>query len=224
MTNHAHNDDAGQRSPTGEFEGPTSRSFPVRFVVIGVAILFVVFVATCGGLAVFLQSILGGEEIAAVESPNVYEMNGVQFEYPGNWTVTEDTQVAGFRYLFVESPGDALVVVNLYPIGALSGVEDFARQFAGQTKSEIPFGTVSDSRFGSVERIGRYDGLAEEFGIEVAGESVAHVRLYRYITVGETACFLVAQTATEDRDKVAGGFELVFQSFSFDSPDEGPGP
>ena len=56
-----------------------------------------------------------GERNAATDNPTSYSKAGLEFEYPGNWTVTEDTQQAGLRFLIVESPGDAVVIIQIYP-------------------------------------------------------------------------------------------------------------
>ena len=43
-----------------------------------------------------------------------YEKDGLSFSYPANWEVTEDFVSEDVRFVFVESPGDAIIKIEVY--------------------------------------------------------------------------------------------------------------
>ncbi len=99
----------------------------------------------------------------------------------------------------------------------MTGV-NFAEGLSENAKENMPYGNVGRSSYGSVQQVGGYIGLKEEFTINVMGQSLPNLRIYRYIKSGQTACFLVAQMATEDKEKVLPGFEQILGSFEYRNP------
>lgn len=160
----------------------------------------------------------GCERKARTDQPRSYAKDGIRFQYPGNWEVTEDVETEGFRHLFVETPGDAILIVQVYAASDAMGLEDFARQFARTATEKTPFGKVGASTFGRVEESDGYESLTERLSISALGQRVRHTRVYRRRQFGRKVCFLIAQVADENHDKVAGGFDQIFASFTCEAP------
>ncbi len=170
-------------------------------------------------LVISLLLLVGcGERSAKTDNPRSYNKAGIAFEYPGNWEVTEDEQLAGLRYLFVETPGDAIVIIQIYSADDALEIRDFAQNFARSAQEETPFGNVSASVFSSVEKSNGYEILTERFSITLLGENVPHTRIYRRKPVDNKVCLIVAQVAVEDLSKVTMGFEQIFSSFKYETP------
>ncbi len=158
------------------------------------------------------------ERNARTDNPKSYNNAGIEFEYPGNWKVTEDSQQAGFRYLSVETPGDAIVIIQIYPTKDALEINEFAQWFAQAFKEEIPFGTISASKFSQVKKLEGYENLTEQFSIILLGEDIPHTRIYIRKPIDNRVCLMVAQAADEDHSKVIRGFEQVFTSFRSKAP------
>ena len=71
-----------------------------------------------------------GERSVKIDNPRAYNNAGLEFEYPRNWKVTEDVQQEELRYLFVESPGDALLIIQIFSADDALDIQDFAKRFA----------------------------------------------------------------------------------------------
>jgi hypothetical protein len=68
----------------------------------------------------------GGERVATVKTPKIYDKDGIHFEHPGNWKVTADSEREGVRSSFLETPGQATVTIQIYLETEALELEDFA--------------------------------------------------------------------------------------------------
>ena len=159
-----------------------------------------------------------GERSVKIDNPRAYNNAGLEFEYPRNWKVTEDVQQEELRYLFVESPGDALLIIQIFSADDALDIQDFAKSFAQTAKEETPKSFLVDSVFGSVSKSGGYEILTEQFSMTLLRQKIPHTRTYRRKPVANRVCFIIAQVADEDRLKVTKGFELIFSSFKYSTP------
>ncbi|MCG8526206.1 MAG: DUF4720 domain-containing protein [Opitutales bacterium] len=160
-------------------------------------------------ILLFLSGCL--EPRANISSPKSYSNLGIQFEYPKNWKITEDEQDDFVRYLFIESPGDAIVILQIYGKEDKLDLENFAHDFSDNAKNELPIGVFSDSTF---EVTGDY--LEEKFTISLLNESVPHRRKYALRDYNEQICFIVFQVAEEDLDKTNPGFDLIIKTLKYE--------
>jgi hypothetical protein len=134
-----------------------------------------------------------------------------------------------FRYLFVESPGSATVIVQYHEPRLDLSVQEFAAEFHRKAIEE----TENLARLGPLRplsvRAGNAasvrsvvagiprEGVEQSFSVSAAGEQVPHrFRAFKVETASATA-FLVVQAATEDWNLVAPGFDLVLASFDLGS-------
>ncbi len=162
-------------------------------------------------------------------NPSSFEGEAVKFEYPGNWTVedqsTEKNGHVTIRSLTVNSPGDAIAVFTMiHPIDAMT-LEGFAEEAITVREEEIKrlmgkaegLAKVSKTRVttaptsieGSVGPRIRHD-----FAISMVGEEVPHWGDFHRFS-GETwDVFVYTQATHEDWDTVNPGFQQILTSIS----------
>jgi len=170
-----------------------------------------------GGFAVVLLLLLSscGERTARIDKPESYNSGGLQFEYPGNWKVTDDTDQDEIRQITVESPGDAIVIIQLFPALGEVGIQDYAQIFSSAARENTPIGIISPSEFSNVEGADGYEILKEKFSISVLGQSTPFTRTFRRKVIDDTVCFIVANVSDEDQSKVVRGFEQICETLSY---------
>jgi len=152
------------------------------------------------------------EQQADVASPKTYRENGIEFAHPGNWKVTEDVREGEMRYLFVESPGNAILIIQLFPASQADTISAFAKNFSEGSKNAVSWATASAPSFSAVTGEGKDEVLTENMSMSAAGQSVPHLRVYRRRVEGERVVFLIAQVATEDAGKATKGFDQIVES------------
>jgi hypothetical protein len=186
------------------------------------------WLAACAVALLLALPLAGCETSPELRRPQSYSKDGISFRYPSNWSVSEDVETpgaSGYRYLFIDSPGSATVIVQHYQPGTALSVEEFAgnfhrklietvgdvarvgplKPFSGQAGNAVPVRAV-------VAGVPR-GGIEYSFSISGAGQQVPHkFRAFKVESASATT-FLVAQAATEDWDLVAPGFDLVLGSF-----------
>lgn len=170
------------------------------------AMALLVCVAGCGD---------SSEPKADTSSPKHYAKDGLAFDYPANWRVTEDSVEANGRYLFVETPGEAIVAVLITPASQAADLAEASQNYSDMAASSTPIGTIHGGSFGPVSRSGDYEKRTETFTITVLSESVPHTRIFYRRVVGPEACMIVQQVADEDLSAVSAGFEQVFNSLQY---------
>jgi hypothetical protein len=161
-----------------------------------------------------LSSCRDQESKAKVVDPNHYTKNGVEFDYPGDWKVTGDKELeGGVRYLFVESPDNALVMVHIIPKIAASDLHEFSRDLSNATKEEVEGAAFVGSKFGEAGEDGKYATVEEELTIDMADVSIPHARKYYRREIGDVVCFLTTQVPVDEQAASNKGLAQVVQSF-----------
>ena len=161
----------------------------------------------------------GGEEEADLANPKTHRSEGLAFAYPGNWEIDGHQNTGPFHSFFVNTPGDAIVIVQVYPIEIADDLKTFAREFSENAAFSSALGSVQDSVLTELPSQGGYAWMREEFDIEVAllRTSVPHKRLYASKDTQERRIFLILQVAGEDYSKVEKGFRLIGDSLTSES-------
>jgi hypothetical protein len=161
----------------------------------------------------FLSLFAGcGESQADLSTPKTHNSGAITFDYPKNWKITEDLVTPEIHNLFVESPGDAIVILQSYPTDEADTLAEFSKGFSENAATETPIGTISKSTFAAIPDSEGYSWIGEEFDIQLLGESVPHRRLYGTKKIGGRQVFLIFQVATEDYPKAEKGFQLIRDS------------
>jgi hypothetical protein len=167
--------------------------------------------------------LFGCEKAADISSPAIYKKRSIHFSYPKNWKITEDAEQKDTRYIFIESPGDAIFIIQIYPKQDAISLNEFAEWFSAQTEQENSIGNINKSSLSAVEKSlysAKTKGIKEKFSIALLGMQVPHIREYYSIDSGNKIAFLVSQTATEDLNKVEVGFNLILGSFFLEKHSE----
>jgi hypothetical protein len=170
-------------------------------------------------LIIFISLISGCDEITHFLSPSRYHRENIVFFYPRNWKVTEDVARRDFRYLFIESPDGAIVIIHIYLKDRALDLRDFVDEFAGKTEREIPLGKVDNNYISTVVRkttSGSKTGIRERFALMIKGMQIPYVREYVRMEVKNKAIFLISQVAAENMDSAGPGFDLILKSFTLD--------
>ncbi len=171
------------------------------------------------GVLLALAAMLGcGETRAKTGQPRGYEHDGLSFEYPGAWEVSADVEDEAVRYVLLESPGEAILLVQVYPAAEAMGLEAFAAAFSESALEEPHGAGIGVSSFGKVEMKQGMEGLAEYFTVRMDEQSLPHTRHYRRYPAGDRVCFLIGQAPDEEEAEMIEGFHLVFSSFGYDAP------
>ena len=160
---------------------------------------------------------LGCERVATIKTPKTYEKDGIHFRHPGNWKVTSDFQRDGVRFLFLETPGQATVTIQIYLANEALEIEDFAHQYSSNVHREMPgYLVVGNSTFGGPEDVSGYRSITEQFSVSALGQEVPHIRFYRQKQFGNNVVYVICQVSNEDEDFVAVGFDQIMSSLPYD--------
>ena len=131
--------------------------------------------------------------------------------------MTTDFQRDDVRFLFLETPGQATVAIQIYLASEALEIEDFARQFSSNVRSEMPkYLTVGNSTFAGPEDVGGYKSVTEQFSTSALGQEVPHIRFYKQKQFGDNIVYVICQVSNEDEDFVAVGFDQITSSLRHD--------
>ena len=152
------------------------------------------------------------EQEAQVDMPKSFSSDGLEFQYPGNWTV----QDLGNHFATVESPGNAIVSIfgNMESNQSLSS---FAEEYQEDMKGGMPgFISVEEkaNEDGNTEKTGEHASLSRDFTISVMGNPLLHKRMFHRVQKEDEVLFVVTQVATEDLSKVKPGFDLILKTLT----------
>ncbi|MBU44597.1 MAG: hypothetical protein CMN76_15355 [Spirochaetaceae bacterium] len=167
------------------------------------------------GATMIAVCIAACEPAADVSNPKPYSRDGLSLLIPDNWKVTEDASENGYRYLFIESPGNALTILQFMPGGDSWPLAEFAAHFSAGAKDQTPVGEIVDGDFLEIEHdTGEQTlkGIRERFSIVLLGEEVPHVRDFFFVRSQGAEIFVINQIAVEDLEKVKPGFDLILGS------------
>lgn len=159
-----------------------------------------------------------GERKADVKNAVLYNKEGVSFNLPGNWAVTEDEEDDGIRYLFVETPGDALVVIHVFAnIDEAPRLEDYADFFVQESMNNMPVGSRSRGLITEIHKtLGdkAFHGYRNAFTATFVGQEYPHTVEFFSVSSSDRSAYLTTQVADEDLPKVEKGFEQIISSFA----------
>ena len=167
------------------------------------------------GALITLLVTVGCERRAKIEQPKNYDNNGVQFRYPANWRVTEDSQEGDLRHLHIETPGAAIVAIQIWH-SSDADIRQFAKDFSSSATENTPkYARTKASTFSEPIKGGAFETITEKFVVTVLTEEVPHVRRFLKKTIGGDSIFIIYQVADEDETLVSAGFDQIVSSFNY---------
>ena len=159
------------------------------------------------------------EKTADISNPIENSKSGVHFSIPGHWIVTEDEDNNDFRYIFIESPGDAIFMVEVYRYENPFSLKEYVDLSVEEYRNDFYMGKVNRNTFSEINikaAAREWDGIRNQFSVKVMGIEVPHVQDFYAIESESRVAYLSSQVAEEDFEKVSDGFELILKSFRFD--------
>lgn len=160
----------------------------------------------------------GCEKVAEVDSPRKYAKDGIAFDYPGNWTVSEEAfPDLEWKLIDVDSPGDAFVMITVFSYEDGSTLRKYVKSFLEEV--EIPVGKVDNAELTEVTakgKAGMLKGLRNRMQLSLVGVKVPHVQEFYRIERKEGVVYVVCQSAEEDLKMTSPAFKQVLGSLSFD--------
>jgi hypothetical protein len=132
--------------------------------------------------------------------------------------VTEDTQESGRRFLIVEAPGSAIVLIEIYSADDALEIQDYAQALSRSAQEESSVANFNASTFSGVVKSDGYEILAEQYSVTFLETNVPHTRTYRRKPIDNKVYFLMEQVADEDRSQATKGFKQISSSFRYGLP------
>jgi hypothetical protein len=171
-------------------------------------------------LLVMTFAISACEQGADLENTKFYSKSELSFNYPGNWSVSEDSVVDDVRFIFIESPGAGMMKIEIYNEKDAFELRGFAELDIDALIGEM-YSVIKITRPKSLTDFEKkvdgkiFKGLMYEMNMTILGLDVPHVtEVFMFMSDNKSA-YLSSQVAIEDRDLVSGGFELIYSSFVF---------
>lgn len=157
-----------------------------------------------------------------VARPQPYANDGVSFDLPRNWSVSADAVAPGkppYRYVIVESPGSALVIVTVHEPPSDMTPEDFVARFHQPMLEKVePGAEVSGrTRARTVRAVVAgepTEGIEQFVSLSTAGRAVSQRLRVFEVTTGSATAFLLVQAAAKDWNLFTPAFDLVLKSFA----------
>lgn len=143
------------------------------------------------------------EQKADVSEIQTYQKDGMKFDYPLNWDVASDEYIGDVRSVFIETPGSAIFMVQLYPAKSADPLKVYADYFLKDLNVEKLEHSKRTSKSG-------YIGY---FTVSFLGVEVPHQIEFYSNKKSDNVSYLIAQVAIEDFSKVEVGFSLIYDSY-----------
>jgi len=163
------------------------------------------------------------EPTAQVDTPQRYEKDAISFTYPGNWNVTEETNLENgieVRNITVASAGNAMVMIQTFEpavpieLGAhfevvMTAMQDAVdKQIAGLADGTRGAVTDFERAFLGEQRAGKRG----EITVTILGEKVPGLVSMFVAGLGDRTVLLFSTVPDADRAKVEPGFDQVIDS------------
>jgi hypothetical protein len=175
---------------------------------------------TLVALSLFALLLGCGEPKADVSATKSHRSGSMAFSYPKNWKVAEDFDTPDVHTIFVETPGQAIVILQSYRTDSADELADYAEAFSVDASDGTSVGQMTAEKLVKMPQAKGYDWTSEDFSIDLLGESVPHQRLYGCKDIGGRRIFLIFQVATEDVANAQAGFELIRDSLKITDEEE----
>ena len=154
-------------------------------------------------VVVAMVAIAGCERKSDVAAPQTAQCGDVTFQFPQNWKAT--VKDMGFIQMArVESPGNAVAVLTVYPIDHDISVRSYTESFV---ETMVGSGSFAKIEGGAVKEKNGVLGVAVV--ATVAGASVPHTLQVSEHKVGGRKVFCLTQVADKDMGLVDAGFGLI---------------
>lgn len=158
--------------------------------------------------------------------PVAYSKDGVSFELPEGWTVSEDVVAkdeSRLRSIDVEGPGDAIVSFMFSPFLAGQDIEKFAATAARNRADAARANTAQQARMGPVTAapIARLvagasnQGVSQRFVVSMLGQELPHEARFFKAGLTGTTVIVMTQAADENAKEAEPGFVMALGTLRY---------
>lgn len=167
----------------------------------------------------------------AMAAPNVvYSKNGVSFEHPADWKVTDDAVepgANGMRSIDLEGPDESVVTFMFSPFLAGQNIEKFAataaknradssKGSAGATPAEqVRFGPVTSAPITRQVAGKENTGVSQRFVVTLQGQNLPHEARFFAANLGESSAVIMTQVAVEYAQRTEPGFVMALDTLRY---------
>lgn len=168
--------------------------------------------------------LLAGLAQPALAAPNVvYSKDGVSFEHPADWKVTEDVVAQDstrMRSIDLEGPDESVVSFMFSPFLGGQDIEKFAATAAQNRADAAKANSAQQTRMGPVtaapitrQVAGKENrGVSQRFVVTLQGLNLPHEARFFKANLGETTVIIMTQVAVEYAQRMEPGFVLALDT------------
>ncbi len=171
-------------------------------------------------LSILFVFLLSCEKAADVGHPQDYNKQGLSFQYPGNWKLTEGEPDGNYSYINIKSPGNALMMVLYFKdLESPMVLINIAQTMSSMFKEELKLGSMREEDFKGIEGVvssNYVKGVRETFVLDMYGTVVPHHRDYYKAERSNDVVLFLSQAADEDSEIAETGFEFIRNTFRFE--------
>lgn len=158
--------------------------------------------------------------------PATYSKDGVSFEHPVGWKVTEDVVAQDetrMRSIDLEGPNEAVVTLMFSPFFAGQDIEKFAAAAARNRADAARANTAQQARMGPVtatpitrQVAGKENrGVSQRFVVSMLGQNLPHEARFFKAALDGTTAIIMTQVADEDAKVAEPGFAMALSTLRY---------
>ncbi len=184
---------------------------------------------TTAALGLMMMVMLAGLAQPTLAAPNAtYSKDGVSFEHPASWKVTEDSVAQDetrLRSIDLEGPDDAVVTLMFSPFLKAQNIEAFAAttaknraesaKSASAVAQQLRFGPVTTTPITRNVAGQESKGVSQRFEVSLLGQKLPHEARFFKANLGETTAIIMTQVADESAKAVEPGFALALDTLRY---------
>ncbi|NVK86859.1 MAG: hypothetical protein HWE13_01970 [Gammaproteobacteria bacterium] len=154
-----------------------------------------------------------------------YRQNNVALTLPYSWQITEDQSELDYRFLFIESAGDAVVRIEGFPQEDDFTLDDYIQlstQLLAQESDELIKFSYDGNKQLIQENIGgqMQEGTEVKIQVAVVGMKVPHIQQYFQVDLNDFSYFILVQSEVSEYKSIKDDIKKILASFSvFSGPD-----
>lgn len=177
-------------------------------------------------LAILASVALTALHPAHAAPPVIYNKDGVSFEHPTGWKVTEDVvaqDTTRMRSIDLEGPNEAVVTLMFSPFFSGQDIEKFAATAARNRADAAKANTAQQARMGPVtatpitrQVAGKENqGVSQRFVVSMLGQNLPHEARFFKAALDGTTVIIMTQVGDEDAKAAEPGFAMALSTLRF---------
>jgi len=168
-------------------------------------------------LIAILVSLAACEEHVDLSDQKRHAINGFSFSIPANWEVIQEAEERGVSYLYIESPGLAIVQVTIYDQKASFTLREYAMYSIENTEKRTSFGSRNEGTLKKIKKSfagKKLNGYRNEYIWTLVVFPSQQVTEFFKFPNKDRGIFITTMAPEDNLDKVEKGFDLIISSFT----------